>query len=107
VELSLSTPRGIYLVSTVGPPERTPSGLTITLRLERADGIEQLALKCAVAMELLGPGAEAATADSIARRLMPWLEREFEATREAALKSVRSERRIFEIDFNRDHPGPL
>ncbi len=40
-------------------------------------------------------------------RLAPWFEREFEQTREAALKSLRSERKPLTVRFDREHPGPF
>jgi hypothetical protein len=40
-------------------------------------------------------------------RLAPWFEREFEQTREAALKSLRSERKPLVLRFDREHPGPF
>ncbi len=76
----------------------------LTLSLERADGIEKVALKCCIATSLLG------TADSpekLIERIAPWLEREFEQTREAALKSIRAEHKLLEISFDAAHPGPF
>jgi hypothetical protein len=40
-------------------------------------------------------------------RLAPWFEREFEQTREAALKSLRSERKPLVVRFDREPPGPF
>jgi len=40
-------------------------------------------------------------------RIAPWLEREFEQTREAALKSIRTERHLLEISFDPTNPGPF
>ena len=35
--------------------------------------------------------------EKLIERITPWIEREFEQTREAALKSIRTERKLFEI----------
>ena len=40
-------------------------------------------------------------------RITPWLEREFEQTREAALKSIRTERKLLEISFDAANRGPF
>jgi hypothetical protein len=37
----------------------------------------------------------------------PRFEREFEQTREAALKSLRGERKPHVVRFDREHPGPF
>ena len=45
--------------------------------------------------------------EKLIERLTPWLEREFEQTREAALKTMRTEHRLLEISFDSAHPGPF
>jgi ectoine hydroxylase-related dioxygenase (phytanoyl-CoA dioxygenase family) len=71
----------------------------LTLAMERADGIEKIGLRCRVA-DTVGAGAdEAAAIEAALERLAPWIERDFERTREEALKSIRSERRLLEIEF--------
>ena len=45
--------------------------------------------------------------EKLINRIAPWLEREFEQTREAALKSIRTERKLLEISFDATHPGPF
>jgi len=45
--------------------------------------------------------------EALLSQLAPWFEREFEQTREAALKSLRSERRPLVVRFDREHPGPF
>ncbi len=76
----------------------------LTLALERADGVERVVLRCRIAAAFI-PNETDAT--ELLARLKPWFEREFEQTREAALKSIRSERRLHEIVFDRAHPGPF
>lgn len=75
----------------------------LTLALERADGIERVVFRCRIEASLAG----AATPDALVERLRPWAEREFEMTREAALKSIRSERKLHEIVFDSANRGPF
>ena len=91
------------------PSAVTADEVTLTLSFERADGLERVGFLCTIARALAeasddpnrGPDAGA-----ILARLVPWFEREFEQTREAALKSIRSERKLFEVVFDREHRGP-
>jgi hypothetical protein len=85
-------------------PETSPAGIVLTLALERADGIERMVFRCAIAKSLAESDM---TPEALAGRIAPWVEREFEQTREAALKSIRAERRLLEIIFDREHPGPF
>ncbi len=84
--------------------ERTADAVVLTLSLERADGIEKVALRCRIANALLGA---AGSPERLIEQIAPWLEREFEQTREAALKSIRTEHRLLEISFDATHPGPF
>jgi hypothetical protein len=76
----------------------------LTLSLERADGIEKVALRCRIATALL---SSSDSPEKLIERIAPWLEREFEQTREAALKSIRTEHKLHEISFDAAHPGPF
>ena len=76
----------------------------LTLSLERADGIEKVAVRFRIASELIGKDD---SPEKLIERITPWLEREFEQTREAALKSIRTERKLLEISFDAAHPGPF
>jgi hypothetical protein len=100
----LKTARGIYKIASVGALERTDDSVVLTLSLERADGIEKVALRCRIATSLIGP---ADSPEKLIAQIAPWLEREFEQTREAALKSIRAERKLLEISFDATHPGPF
>ena len=102
----LNTSRGIYTIANARPPERTADAVILTLSLERADGIEKVALRCRIAKGLIG-NADSASPETLIARLAPWLEREFEPTREAALKSIRAERKLLEISFDASNPGPF
>jgi hypothetical protein len=104
---SIKTGRGTYHLKLAAPPERSGQACVLTLALERADGIEKVALRCRVA-GALGAGADdAAAIEAALERLAPWIEREFERTREEALKSIRSDRRLLEIEFRDPQRGPF
>ena len=78
--------------------------MILTLSLDRADGIEKVALTFRIATALIG---DADSPEKLIERIAPWLEREFEQTREAALKSIRTERKLLEISFDAEHPSPF
>jgi len=86
------------------PIERNADSVILTLSLERADGIEKVALRLRIATSLIDA---ADSPEKLIERITPWLEREFEQTREAALKSIRTERKLLEISFDAAHPGPF
>ena len=102
----LRTGRGVYRLAIAAPPEIDANEIVLTLALERADGIERVAFRCRINRALID-SASAPDSDAIAVRLAPWIEREFESTREAALKSIRSERRLHEIVFDTNNRGPF
>jgi hypothetical protein len=104
VPTTLKTARGIYAIANARPIERADDSLVLTLSLERADGIEKVALRCRIATSLIGA---ADSPEQLIERIAPWLEREFEQTREAALKSIRTEHKLLEISFDAAHPGPF
>ena len=76
----------------------------LTVSLERADGIEKVALRFRIATALI---SETNSSEKLIERITPWLEREFEQTREAALKSIRTERKLLEISFDTANRGPF
>jgi hypothetical protein len=95
-----------------GPPAPGADEVTLTLAFERADGLERVGFLCAVARAIAGSAGDfgdggGSGAEALLARLAPWLEREFEQTREAALKSLRAERRPLVMRFDREHPGPF
>jgi hypothetical protein len=100
----LKTGRGIYAIASAGPLERNADAVVLTLSLERADGIEKVALRFRIATSLIGGGD---SPEKLIERITPWLEREFEQTREAALKSIRTERKLLEISFDAANRGPF
>jgi hypothetical protein len=102
----LKTGRGIYAIASARPAERDADAVVLTLALERADGIEKVALRCCIATALLR-SSDSDSPEILIERIAPWLEREFEQTREAALKSIRTEHKLHEISFDTEHPGPF
>lgn len=104
--IDLRTGRGLYRLSCAAPAQSDGAELILTLCLERADGVERVVWRCRIARALLGPDDVAAPA-AIVDRLAPWIEREFEPTREAALKSIRAEGKLFDAVFDRTRRGPF
>ena len=102
--VQIRTGRGNYKLSLAGAAEKAAGWVIFTLSLERADGIERVVLRCRVAEVLLARGE---VPDAIPEPIVSWVEREFEQTREAALKSIRSERKLYEAVFDLDHRGPF
>jgi hypothetical protein len=102
----MNTGRGLYRMVLAARPTITADEVTLTLSFERADGLERVGFLCTIARGILEAAAEP-DADAILLRLAPWFEREFEQTREAALKSLRSERKPLVVRFDREHPGPF
>jgi hypothetical protein len=100
----LNTASGIYSIASARPLERATDAVVLTLSLERADGIEKVALRFRIANGLIGA---ADSLEKLIERITPWLEREFEQTREAALKSIRTERKLLEISFDAANRGPF
>jgi hypothetical protein len=91
---SIQTPRGAYLLTVVGEPERSDSSVAVTLSVERADGFERFGLRCAARAP-----RDSHPAGAIVERLSRLIERNFEQVREAALKSIRTEGKLLQIDL--------
>ena len=104
--IEIRTGRGLYRLIEAVPAETDAGAIVLTLALDRADGIERVVFRCRIDAALAGTGAPDDLDDLIAR-LQPWIEREFEMTREAALKSIRSERKLHEIVFDNSNRGPF
>jgi hypothetical protein len=104
--VEITTGRGLYRLVSAAQPEEQPDTIVLTLALERADGIERVAFRCRISRNLLDPGTDA-NPDTLIAGIGPWITREFEATREAALKSIRSERRLLEVAFDDANRGPF
>lgn len=102
----MKTGRGIYAIAIAAPLAPAAGSVVLTLGLERGDGIEKFALRYRIAAGLIG-NADCDSPEKLIERIAPWLEREFEQTREAALKSIRTERHLLEISFDASNPGPF
>jgi hypothetical protein len=102
----LRTGRGVYRLSSAAAPEILPDAVVLTLVIERADGVERVGFRCRISNELLGSDVEPNNED-LSARMAPWVEREFEAVREAALKSIRTERTLHEVVFDTTNRGPF
>jgi hypothetical protein len=103
VTFELKTARGQYRLVLAKEPQVLPDATLLTLSLERLDGIEKVALQCRIDRTL-------ATSDEpseLLRKLARWIERDFEMTRENALKSIRTERKLMEIVFDAESRGPF
>jgi hypothetical protein len=104
--VELRTGRGLYRLTSAAPAADLDDATVLTLALERADGIERVAFRCRISRELLDSD-NATDGENLLVRLAPWVEREFEAVREAALKTIRSERKLHEIAFAGENRGPF
>jgi hypothetical protein len=104
--IQFSTGRGLYRLASVAPLESDRADVVLTLGLERVDGIERVVFRCRISRALLLPNDDM-NSEALVGRLQPWIEREFEQTREAALKSIRSERKLLELSFDDAHRGPF
>lgn len=105
--IEFNTGRGRYRLGAAGALEKLPDAVSITLVLERSDGIEKVAFKCTVSSNLLDREVEAVDAVWLTDQLALWIEREFEMTRELALKSIRTERSLMTLTFDESNRGPF
>jgi hypothetical protein len=104
--VEIRTGRALYRIIEAAPAATEDGAIVLTLALERADGIERVVFRCRIDAELIDT-ATPASADDLIAQLQPWIEREFEMVREAALKSIRSERKLHEIIFDHVDRGPF
>ena len=99
----LKTARGAYTLMLARETQTLSDATVLTLSLERRDGIEKLAFQCRVDTALAAP----TNPEELLIKLAHWIERDFEMTRENALKSIRSEHKLLEIVFDGSHRGPF
>lgn len=99
----LKTARGPYHLVLAKEPQTFPDSTLLTLSLERSDGIEKVTLQCRVDKVL----ASQSNMDETLAKIAHWIERDFEMTREYALKSIRSERKLLELVFDASNRGPF
>jgi hypothetical protein len=109
--VEIRTGRGRYRLIEAAPAATDAGASLLTIALERADGIERVVFRCRIDHGLLSAGLAGTETphglDDLISRLQPWIEREFEMLREAALKSIRSERRLHEVAFDNSNRGPF
>jgi len=98
--------RGNYLLDLVGDAEMGGDLVVLQLKLEHQGGIERIVFRCRIARVLLESQLAEQPA-ALVERLAPWIVQEFEQVREAALKSIRTERQPYELSFDRDRAGPF
>jgi len=99
----IKTGRGPYRIVEAAPAETGDDGVVLALALERADGIERVVFRCRIEKSLAGSSSPA----DLIVQLRSWVEREFEMTRETALKSIRTERELHEVVFDEANRGPF
>ncbi|HLI79185.1 MAG TPA: hypothetical protein VKV03_04335 [Candidatus Binataceae bacterium] len=99
----LKTARGPYRLALAKEPEKLPHATLLTLSLERLDGIEKVTLQCRIASAI----APSSDSSELLAKVARWIEREFEMTRENALKSIRSERTLMVLVFDAESRGPF
>lgn len=99
----LKTSRGPYNLMLAKEPQTLPDATLLTLNLERRDGVEKVALRCRVDRTL----AASPDPEELLGKLAHWIERDFEMTREYALKSIRGESKLLELVFNESNRGPF
>jgi hypothetical protein len=102
--VEIVTGRGAYRLTAAAPLEYLEAEILLTLAMERADGIERIVVRYRIANELL---SEPPAIEVIIEQLKGWVTRQFEMTREMALKTIRSERRLHEIIFDQGNRGPF
>lgn len=106
MNVEFNTSRGRYRLILTAPPRIAGDELTLTLAYERVDGLERVGFMCAVAKDFSGVDAPSDPV-TLLERMAPWFEREFEQTREAALRSIRADRRPLTLRFDHANPGPF
>lgn len=102
----LQTGRGVYILDLVGEAELIADAVILPLKLEHQGGMERVVFRCRIAKALLGFDAAERPA-LLVDRLVPWIAPEFEQVREAALKSIRTGKKLFELAFDQSKRGPF
>lgn len=92
--------RGIYTISLVSAPERVDGKIRLTAAFERADGVERFGLLFIFPSAIIAGAPSQADAASLIEKIRPRIEADFEQIREAALKSIRTDKRLHEISID-------
>ena len=103
---TVRTPRGSYRVVLADHAVGLGAPWVLTLTVEHCGGLEKFSFRSRIVSSLLESNGITQPI-AAASRMAGWIEREFERVREAALKSVRSERRLLELEFDDGQPGPF
>ncbi len=104
---SIKSGRGTYHLIFAAPPEHVGDTWTLTIALERTDGIEKIAMRCRVPAPAENDSGESAALEKLLQHIASRIERDFEHLREEALKSIRTDRRLFEVAFDAIDHGTL
>ena len=99
MSIEFKTGRGIYRLSFAIPAETAGADAILPLALERTDGIERVVFRCRIEGASASDVGKTPAADALLGRIAPIIQRDFETIREAALKSIRSERKLVEISI--------
>jgi hypothetical protein len=92
--------RGIYAISLLSAPERVDGKIRLTAAFERADGVERFGLRFVFAEAVVAGASYLDDTASLIERIRPQIEANFEQIREAALKSIRTDKRLHEIPID-------
>ncbi len=95
-ELLLKTGRGLYALKLGDKPRQESDALVLPIVLEHKEGLERLGFVC----RLLGAWAAVREGDELSEvlaRIGEHVSRDFERLREAALKSWRAEKKLYEL----------
>jgi len=94
------------VLDLAGEAEPAADGIVLPLKLEHQGGIERIVFRCRIERARFeSPSAE--RPEVLVERVAPLIEREFEYVREQALKSIRSDKKLFEFRINPGPCGPL
>jgi hypothetical protein len=97
---TFQTSRGRYSLSIAASPEPAADSLVITLALEAASGIERFAFQCVLPAEPIADSVQSAMLET----LTPIVARDFEVIREAALKSIRADHKLYRLVLSQTPP---
>ncbi len=101
-----NTARGTYRLTVAEQSTSADGSWILSLAAEHQGGLEKFAFRCRIANALL-KRVPPRDSTALCVRLASWLEGHFEQVREAALKSIWSERRLAEFEFDETRPGPF
>ena len=101
--ISIPTGRGIYLVGLAGKIEAEGATIILPIKLEHQGGLERIALLCRI--EWAGDESASDQGERMIELVASLIERDFERVREQALKSIRNDKRLFELHIDPTSAG--